>query len=181
MAVMKRPAFTNLTAAQIEAAARGVALDHQHFARRVDAARADSAAVSREIDQAIRGRMAAMSVDQLLAVSAAQSRGESLSAAVAAVARADASTVKNGLRMIEHRDDSGRPIREFTLEKGATKMSSWMGNYAAIPQAMLALNIKGEPQDIFESKRAQRLANAQHLARIERGEIAPSFIDIPLA
>ena len=70
-------------------------------------------------------------------------------------ARADAVS-GDGLKMTTTYDFSGRPTYEFT---NTGNRKQWLDPYKAVPQQQIALNIKGEPQDIFESKRDKHLAD----------------------
>lgn|GEM_PF-4398020 len=70
-------------------------------------------------------------------------------------ARAD-SVSGDGLKMTTTYDFSGRPTYEFT---NTGNRKQWLDPYKAVPQLQLALNIKNEPQDIFESKRGKHLAD----------------------
>lgn len=124
---IRKPAW-DLSREQIEAAARGLVLDRQHFAGHQPAARADSrSSTSAEIDQHIRQRMASMTAAEIMAINAAVLRGEDIASAVA---KADSNTrvTGDGLRMTEILDGANRPIRTFE-NTGNRKV--WMDRYRA--------------------------------------------------
>jgi len=70
--------------------------------------------------------------------------------------RARADSAGDGLIMKTTMDDANRPVRTFSLAPGRTKMSSWMGNFAAPAHEMLRLCQKPQtPQEnaAWESRR----------------------------
>jgi hypothetical protein len=180
MATMKKPSW-DLSREQIEAAARGLVLDRQHFGGQ--AARADSRSASAEIDQHIRQRMAGMTAAELLLVSAATNRGESLASAVASVAKADSSNPSTGgLIRRDVLNDYGQLHHvEFSLKPGQTKRSAWMGAYMARPEEAIAWNTHNEPLDVFESRLDQHLEEQRLMAQKARDAAAGRGVYVDLS
>ncbi|MGX7001938.1 hypothetical protein [Caballeronia sp. KNU42] len=56
---------------------------------------------------------------------------------IADAVRAD--STGGGLKMITNHDDSGRPVRTFELEPGATKASTWMKPFTGPAYQMLRI------------------------------------------
>ncbi|SAL55624.1 hypothetical protein AWB69_05970 [Caballeronia udeis] len=138
MAVRKRPAW-DLSLSEIEARAKSARVD---ALLRPQQARADAvSAADREILRAVAQNLTA---DQVIAISAAMQRGEvpDLTSYLSNV-RADSTITGDGLRMVVHHDDSGRPVREF---ENTGKRKVWMDTFRDPPTLMIRINKKaGQP------------------------------------
>jgi hypothetical protein len=75
----------------------------------------------------------------------------------------------DGLILHEVLDGANRPIREFELPKGATKMSTWMGEHATAPRLMVVMS---KDPEWNKTRRAEFLAEHPSIAALQVGEQA---------
>jgi hypothetical protein len=93
------------------------------------------------------------------------------------LARADAVSQGDGLRMTTTYDFSGRPTYEFTSTTGR---KNWMDRYKCVPQEALAWNVKNLPFDQFEARRDKHLADMQLREKVLRDLASGKFRGIDL-
>lgn len=153
---IRKPAW-DIPLDQIDARASRLKLDRDYFAR-LPQARADSAAGSREVEQAVLEALSkTMSPAELrevvVAYSLAVGRGENVD--LASFVRADSENVSlaDGLRRTTFHDAMGRPIYWEYANTGNRK--KWLDPYRAPMQEQVMLNVKQIPMDQFPAVEAK--------------------------